>query len=270
MDIITNAINNILFHIDDTILNDAFSDPRRNYGRRMQSLESLITEQVIYMKVKPDLDNIGGVSIQLDLQGIKYDQLEDYSRVYYIPNKLTQGRVISQASRVSLAALHKINHDFGHSSSNMMRMNTMERSTQSIITSNSPIANMANANVEVLSDNMIKLSDYQSFTSPIWLECLLSYDDSLSEIQRPYYQDFAELVLLATKAFISRKLRLRLDKTRLDGGRDFNEYKNIVDEYRDAGESYTIMLNEKFGKILLLNDHGRRQKMIARSGKLRV
>lgn len=270
MDVIANAINHVMFEIDETILNDAFKSKKSFYGRRLQSIESRIEEEVIRKKVKQDLDNLGGVSIQIPLNGIPFEKLADYTRIYHIPKTKTMGRTISHVNRVSLYTASNFGTNAYGESYKLQRMSPVERSIQSVVTSHRPMPNMTNAEVEILSDNVVKINDYQNFATNMILECMIGFSDGLSEIKRVYYQDFAELVLWAVKAYIFRSLRLSLDKTRLEGGRDLGVYKEIVEEFRDANEAYRDLLNEKWSKILLLNDQSRKQKHILRSGKIRT
>jgi len=270
MDVITNAINSIIYEIPEEILEDAFKGKRQRYGRRLQSIESTIREQVIEKRIKPDLENLGGLSIVLPLDGVHYDKLSDYSRIYTIPKSLTQGRSISQVMRVSLNVTSNYAERIPGQSNSAITVSPYARSIQSVIASHQPIPNITNAEVELLGDNVVKINDYANFSVDICLECLLSFTPELTEIKRPYYVDFARLATLACKAFIYKNLRLRLDKTRLEGGRDFGEYKAIVEEMSDANQMYNDLLDEKWGKILILNDQNRKQKSIMRAGKFKV
>lgn len=269
MDAITHAINDVLYEIPEDILNDAFIDRKSRYMRKPQSLNSAIQEKVIDRKIKPDFDNIGGVSVIIDLNGVPYEKLSNYERIYTVPRSKTLGRVISQVLRVGMNITSNYQERaFGQSSAGF-NVSPVERSIQSVISAHNPLPNISNAEVEILGDNVFKVNDYQNFTTDISLECLISYTKELSELKRPYYRDFSILVVLAVKAYIYKELSLKLDRTRLEGGRDFGRYKEIVDEYRDANQMYSDLLDEKWSRLLLLNDQNRKQKHIMRAGKLR-
>lgn len=269
MDAITHAINDVLYEIPEEILNDAFIDRKSRYMRKPRSLAAAIQETIIDRKVKPDLDNIGGVLVTIDLMGVPYDVLSNYERIYTIPKSKTLGRVISQVLRVGMNITSNYQDSYAGRPSGSFGIAPVERSAQSVISSHSPIPNISNAEVESLGDNVFKVNDFEAFTSDLSLECLVGYTKELTEIKRAYYRDFAILVGLAVKAYIYKELSLKLDRTRLEGGRDFGRYKEIVDEYRDANQMYSDLLDEKWGRILILNDQGRKQKHIMRSGKLK-
>jgi hypothetical protein len=269
MDAVTHAINDVKYEIPEEILNDAFIDRRSRYMRRPQSLDAAIRETIIDRRIKPDLDNLGGVMVVIDLNGVPYEKLSNYERIYTIPRSKTMGRTISQVLRVGMNVTSNYQERIPGQSSASFQISPVERSIQSVVASHNPIPNISNAEVEMLGDNTFKINDYQNFTTDISLECLISYTKELSELKRPYFRDFSQLVVLAVKAYIYKELSLKLDRTRLEGGRDFGRYKEIVDEYRDANQMYNDLLDEKWAKLLLLNDQNRKQKHIIRAGSIR-
>jgi hypothetical protein len=113
---------------------------------------------------------------------------------------------------------------------------------------------------------ILKINDYQNFSGDMTLRCLIGYSEEFAELKKPYYGLFADLVVFATKAFIFKNLSLEVDMAKLSGGREFGRYKEFIDDYRDANEQYQTLLEEKFTKILLLNDQNRKDRHLLRAG----
>lgn len=271
MNAIEHALNRLKFSdIPKEILEDGFRKKEQRWGRRRKSVESEIRDELIANLIKPDLDSIGGVALEIPLSGLAYDKLEDYSRIYVIPRHMTLGREIVQVNRVSLNVTSNYSERVPGQSTQAFTVSPFERSIQSVNASHRPIPNITNAEVELLGDNVVKINDYQNFSVDITLECRVGYTDDLLEIKRPYYQDFAELVNVACKAYLYRELSLGLDRTRLEGGRDFGRYKEFVDQWSDHHQMYQDLLDQKWHRILLLNDQARKQKHIMRAGKVKI
>lgn len=271
MNAIEHAINRLLISdIPRLILEDGFKTEEDRYNRRRKTMESQIRDIIVSGIIKPDFDAIGGVMLQIGLNGLPFDKLGDFSRIYVIPSTLTLGRSIVQANRVALNITSNYAERSAGQSTTAWSVSPFERSVQSVMASNRPIPNITNAEVEILGDNVIKINDYQNFSADIHLECRIGYSDDLIEIKKPYYQDFTELLKIAVKAYLYRELALKIDRTRLEGGRDFGRYRDFVEQWADAGQMYQDLIDQKWYQILLLNDPARKNKHIMSSGKFRV
>ena len=271
MNAIEHALNRLKFSdIPSQILEDGFQKKEQRWARRRRSIDGEIREQLIDNLIKPDLETIGGVMLEIPLSGVPYEKLEDYSRIYVIPKHMTLGRDIVQVNRVSLNVTSNYAERIPGQSTQAFTVSPFERSIQSVTASHRPIPNITNAEVELLGDNVVKINDYQNFSVDITLECRIAYSDDLIEIKKPYYQDFAELVNVACKSYLYRELALSLDRTRLEGGRDFGRYKEFVDQWSDHHQMYQDLLDKKWHNILLLNDQARKQKHIFRAGRVKI
>lgn len=268
MDAFTFAIRHVLNQdIPDRILMDAFIPKNDRLRRVSRSIEQAIREEVIEKKVMPDIASIGGVMVDVNLAGLRWDMRPNYERIYKIPYALTFNREIVQVLKTTLNVTSNFAERQPGLTQNTNFVAPIERSGQRVINSWRPVPNIANAQVEVLNDNVLKIRDFQNFTSDTTLTCLVAYSSDFSELSRPYYQDFCELVLAATKVVIFRKLDLEIEQFKLDGGRELGRYRERVDEYRDAFEVYKTLLNEKWSKILILMDDQRGMIHTKRAGR---
>lgn len=271
MDAFTYALRKICnSDIPDQILQDAFISRQQRQRRVLRSIEECIREDIFQKRVLPDLNAVGGVALDLNLTGLPYDMLANYERVYRIPLFKTFNRPINQVLSVSLNVTSNFAERQPGQTNNTTFVTPIERSNQRVVNSWRPIPNISNAHVELLGDNVIKIRDYQNFSSDMTLRCLVEYSPEFTELKKVYYEDFAQLALLATKSHIYRTLSLEVDMAKLSGGREFGRYKEFIDDYRDCFESYETQLNERWTRILLLNDQQRKDSHILRAGHTRA
>ena len=125
---------------------------------------------------------------------------------------------------------------------------------------NSPIPQVSTANVRLIATNTILISDVVPRTGDLFLRCMLTGDAELTFITPPFYDLFAEFVVLATKAYIYRKLNISLDLGQLVAGQSLGRIREVVDSYSDAEQSYKDFRKEKLGKLLFLNDPDRMRR----------
>jgi hypothetical protein len=271
MDAITFALRRVVnSDIPDLILEDAFISKQSRMQRRPASMEDNIREKVIMRRVIPDLNILGGVSVDINLAGMPFELLTNFQRIYRIPFHLTQNREITQVINVTLNVTSNYGDMRPGSNTNNVYVTPIERAASRVVDSWRPIPNITNAQIEILGDNVLKINDFQNFSGDMTLRCLIKYSDELEELKKPYYGIFADLVVLATKAYIYKNLSLEIDMAKLSGGREFGRYKEFIDDYRDANEQYQTLLDEKAGKMLLLNDQNRKDRHILRSGHTRA
>ena len=270
MDAFQHAIDYVKWEIPEEILEDAIIDKRSRFRRTPGNLDDRIRSKIIKERVMRDLENIGGVGIQIILNGLPFTKLSTYERIYRIPITYTQGRLIVRASKVVLNVTSNYAERVPGQSHRSIYVSPIERSVQSVIASHRSVPNISNTDVEILGDNVLKIQDYYNFSSDIMLDCHIQYSHDFHELPRAYWNDFADLVTAATKMYTYKQLSLRLDKTRLEGGRDYGRYKEYVEEFRDANQVYRQLIDEKWGVITTLADSHSKNKHILNSGKIKV
>lgn len=271
MDAFTYAIRRVQnSDIPDELLNDAFIDRDARVRRTSRSVFEAIREEVIIKRVMPDLSKVGGVQVDVRLNGIPYAIFPDNERIYTIPLEKTMNRVITNALGIYLNVTSNFADRHPGQTFSPQYVAPIERSVKRVINSYRPIPYINNVRIEIESDNVIRIRDYQNFSPDSTLRCLVEYSETFSELKVAYYPDFANLVALATKAYIFRKLALMVDRAKLDGGRELGRYREFLDQYSEMFASYEQLLNEKWAKILLLNDQQRNEAHVARSGHIRT
>ena len=270
MDAVSFAINSVMNgDIPTRILEDAFLDRRDRYRRSPISIEEAIREKVWNKRVRNDLNALGGVYVDINLAGLPYEILPNYDRIVRIPLHRTNNRPMLEALRVTLNVTANYAERNPGQTPNWSSYSPVEQSVRRVIRSNRPIPLIGNAHVELLSDNCIRFSDVQSFRGDVTLTARCEVSDDFSSLGRPYLPDLAELMEAATKMVIYRELDLAIDQAKLDGGRELGKYRERIDDYRDAAQTYKDLLNSKWSKILILGDQQRNDTHILRAGRTR-
>lgn len=271
MDVITYCTRKITrSDIPRAILEDAFLGNRVRMRREPETIESRFKEEIMYNIVREDLNAMGGTEITLCLNGIPYQKLSNYQRIYKVPTRLTGGRRITQAHFAMLNLTSNFSETLPNTQTGIYYRSSIDNSSQRVVNNNMPIPNRMNAEIEILGDNVIKINDWQNFTSDMNIVCLLAYSENLIEIKDAYFPVIAKMSNLATKAFCYRELALLVDKTRLEGGREFGRYREFIDEWRDTQQQYDEYLDSDVQRVMVLADQNRKQRHLQSIGKITV
>lgn len=241
MNAIDSALRLIEAEIPQAILDAAFiSNDQRRYNTAT-SVTDEITEKVIRKFVLPDLNKFGP-SIDINLTNVPYTYLDDYTRVFVIPESRTEGRNITD---VTFAATSVFPGSYGNQAlrySHQTSRSGLLNAAEHIVASNSPIPNIMSADVKIAGPNTVSIRDPAQFRSDLQLRCTMEYSDNLGEIRPAFFVHTDKLIYFAVRRYIFNQLALSLDLTRMDYGRDFSRFKDIVDEMSDAGQLYQEQL----------------------------
>lgn len=263
---IPTALNEIRSQIPPAILERAFLDKVRHYATSPANLDALIRSEVLEKRVLPNCNLVGGVQAVLDLSGIVRDEPDSRTSIYCIPPEYLQGRDIVSA--------HSVSYGFGYSNSygnyNPMfdAMQAQGCGNAGILTAASALwsayANMpiiATARTQIIGVNTVMIQDQIRIPGRAWLFCVLAHDSQMTNIQPASYMRFAELCVLATKAYIYNTQIVELNMGAIAGGYDLGIIKDIISEYADANQNYLDALSERWRKTSILNDQA--QSLIA-------
>lgn len=103
----------------------------------------------------------------------------------------------------------------------------------------------------LLSGDLVKLMTSQ-WTNIRWvLNCRLSYDENLTNLNTSAIEPFADLCVYATQAYIYTNVVISLDKAFIQGGYQIGQFKNIIDSYADANQHYNEQLQQVVGGTML-------------------
>lgn len=269
---ITFALRKIHIAIPKRILDVAFTpDAYQRFSRdlfRADALDYQITQQIINGIVRPDCDAFGAELTDIRLDGVVPEPISADAYLLYIPKELTNNRSITSVLSLNFMSMNMMNNPvMGGYASGMMNTNCQNKIkpvSETLGKALAPMMVTETANVRLIGENTVLVEDIvRPMSGNASLRCVLTMDEDFSSLQRPAWIKFAELCVLATKAFIYNKLVLEIDQAQLVAGRNLGEFKSIVDGYSDANELYNTFLQEQWGKIQYMSDAKRMNRHIA-------
>ena len=259
---IEKAIDEVQYVIPEEVLRLAFTFRQPYQFHGAVSIPVMIREQVIDRRVRQDIDLKGLTKQTIPLAGLEQEWLDKYNLVIRIPMERTNGRSISSCISLVFGQVGSYGFNYGLAANNFTLNGENARSVltdglNNLAAAVAPIPQVSTANVKLIGENTILVTDVIPFHYEFYLNCLMAGDSELSQITPPYYNLFAEFVVLATKAFVYRKLNIALDEAALIGGQALGRIREVVDSYSDAEQSYQDFRKEKLSKLLVLNDRER-------------
>ena len=264
MNAIQYALNSLRHSIPEGILQLTFAPKNitqptsRWRGNNDQySIDYAIRDKVIEGRVNIDCNLIGGTEANIDLTRLNYQQPDAATRIYTVPRELTQGRRIVSIRYLAYMSHHGV-PAYGHGETNQLNsaVTDMMRAHMQL-----PI--VATANCSVLGDNVVMIrDDIQHFTSQYVLVCLLENDAAMNNLNPGAYMQYAELVGLATKAYIYTHTALPMDQGMLYAGMSLGRVREIIDGYADANEQYKEHYNTVWRKVSFTNDRPRMNEFV--------
>ena len=273
MSAVQTALRKIKFEIPEAVLNLAFRD-RKYFNEAFQPpIESRIRSAIIDGQVLPDCNLVGGTQLTIPLTGIVYQTINEYTRIYKVPKSETSGLSITSVLSVTWGVTGSTaNSPFTMSQSMDIAggvgcgSSPMLSAAQNVMAALSPLPNLWTANVFLISENTIAIRDYIPTDGPLWLRCMVSNDPELNNIHPKSQPYFAQLCVMAAKAYIYNNLDITLDEGAIHGGYELNRVRTTVDGYSDAIDNYNDFLNNDWRRIAFLNDPESKIRAIKRLG----
>lgn len=281
------AIAEIRSVIPDEILELAFI-PKTKYKLSRsrftpKSIDSQIYFSVINERVRRHVDSQGAKQITIPLSGLKFEEVEmgnGQAWTCHIPKRLTGGRTITHVISVHVGMVGTGAGFLGGGSVSQFGLGVSTRSTNNacgndihlasareIIDASKPMDMNFTSNVYLIDENTIMVEDRMPISN-LELRCQVSSDEEFSFIQGAHVAVFAELCLLATQAYIYKKLSIVSDKAILDGGMDLGSVKEWIDKFADSNEQFNELVKGRWAKIQKMSDKPRHNRWLNMKGAL--
>lgn len=260
---VDHAVNRVMNTIPRQILEDAFGQPsvqryRKNHEFISQipvSVEARIISEVIDARVRPDSDLNGSKMIDVLMSQVTVKQFANYTWVIYIPDEATGGCTVTQFMGIYIMAQDYLsNTNFP-----WLGQNTMSHGAQGLVSTYGSIPAIASENGHLIARNTLEINDMNVVRTGGMLRLKVESDPAMSHLKPGSWQAFSELVLWATKSYIYRTLVLSMGMAQLQTGYQLGVYKDTVDGYQDAEESYQDYLKSTWRRVSQLNDPKRRR-----------
>lgn len=270
MQCIENALLEVYAQIPPQVLQLAFIDKHRKMRGVPLSLDAIITDTIINKRVSKDVNFVGGQEVVIPLFQLKPERPDPYSYLYRIPKDLTNGRSITSCLSVIYYmannwAMYSNGTSVSGNNYNVKNQGAgvLHQQAKALIDVNGPIPVISTANTIVLGENVILINDYSGLVVTGGARCLVGYDPQFSTIVDGAKNRFAELVVLATKAWIYNNVIVPIDVNELVAGSELGVVKTIIERYEDAEEKYQE-LRKTWRKVATLSDPVRKQRYIRR------
>ena len=264
MNPIVKAVQDAMYVIPEEILTEVFIPKYNGYNANAASLEEQIISTVIRPRVIPDGSIAKGEHMFINMADVKPKFIDEWRIVYEIPERKLFGKTILSVIDVGYAPYNGAPGSYGNvygGVGSAYSQDVMTATTQ-MVAANSAVPNVSTAKVEIIGDNVIVIEDSQRYNSAYTLSCYVTDNNYLNKIDPRYYEYFSTLVEYAVKAHIYRKLRIRLDRGRIEGGTTIGAFLEIVNEYADAETNYREFLRTKWAKAMFMTEGARYMRFI--------
>lgn len=259
MNIIVKAVQDAMYVIPEEILREAFIPKHNNWAAPAVSLEEQIQALVIRPRVVPDASIAKGEHMLIRLGDITPQFIDDWRCIYEIPARKLLGRTILSVIDVSYSPYSGGIGSFGYAYGGVgpMFSNDIGTATTQMVEASSAIPNVATARVELIGVNTILIEDAQRYNTAYQLNCYVTDDNYMNKIDPRDYEYFSTLVEYAVKAYVYRKLRIRIGKAFIEGGSELGQFKETVDEYADSETNYRTFLKTIWSKTAFMSNRPR-------------
>ena len=249
MDNITRCLDDLKYVFPKTLLDLAFLDS----NRRMQTVNSGITNTIMYAKVLRDMELTGGVFKVINLRDCKVTYIGQNDLLVEVPSHILSGRKILSA--LVLTELYEDENTLtgqiwshsGYTVSKNGPMNPIVDSTRGYRVDYNP---------------RIELIDYNSFyvygvgysISSLAANVQLSNPSiSLNGFDVKYYDVFKELTIYAIQAYIYMLWDDVMDRAFVRSGQRLETFNDKISTYSEANSLYNSKL-KKWKKISKATD----------------
>jgi hypothetical protein len=259
MNPLVKALDDIEFEIPPEILKAFFTQADFYMCSSPVSMRTRLQEAIIDAKVLVDMDIVGGTEAYIPLDGqVTSEYIDQYTVMYHIPEELTQNRPIRQIYSVHFGIL-------GYSvASGVMRYpeSAMGGEMRKVLDSALRTPPAATSYINLINHNtFIVKYTYLPYTAA-FLRCRLGNDEALTFIRPQAILDFAELCVLATKAYIFNTYRVKIGQAFLSGGQELGVFGDAVNEWSSALEDYKLALKKWKNVAQNFNDPESRRRTL--------
>ena len=250
MNAITYALKQLSYYISPEMLELGFIRDEDRRGFIPVSVESKVRSIIIDGKVMVDCNLFHGTTMNIPLRGLPTNRLNDYSVVYEIPKSMTGGRRIMSALSVSYGGTYPVSAAYY----NYPTSSQLMQAAGQLANSHSPIPLVSSAGVNLVGENTVQITDSAIIPHELWLNCRVENDSQMNHLQPANYESFAQLVILATKAWLYHNLKIKLDVGRIHGGMELGRLREELDSFSEANREYKEHLDEEFSQVSVMND----------------
>jgi len=272
------AIQQAVYSIPHELLVEGFFN--RTDGFRPPDLvvnpEEAIRREIYYGRVLPALNMVAGECVAVPLYNLPIERYMGNMVVISIPKDRTNNRSIVSADVVSFLPWSTLSNWYvnnGNARSyqgtlgvNNTQLTSGTAASMAVLQSYSTIPWAGTASVELLADNVIRYPDTYLYSNQGYLKCYLEMNDQLQNVSPRLAHKLGTYITLATKSFLWRTLAVKVNQGKLQGGYELGVFKEILDDYRDAEQSFLDMTPSIQRAFLTADPHTRKDLLRLQMG----
>ncbi len=236
--------------IPESILKIAFRDEWLD-SKAPVTLESRILQWVIKERVIRDMNLVQGEEVQVPLDDLSPYITDDYVVVYTIPPERTNYREILSVSHVSYIPYGSNIGWRGNEGLSRPTWggNDLMTAANQVFDSVSSMPYIQTAKVDIVGQNTIRITDRNRRQQSYMLTCYVANDGYLNNITPHAYPLFAEVCLLAVKAWIYRRMVTEIGEFFLQRGKEMGIVKDIIMDWKDAAAEYKLKIDTEWRAV---------------------
>lgn len=261
MNCVDYAINRVMSSdVDPYLLDLAFTQLNGNFTGNWynmvgaHTLEANLRDKVIHRTVLPACNVNGGTTEFIDLSGSRITDKGNSVIEVNVPDILTGGRKIVSVNEIYLGTMSSATGALGvgYTSDMTCGQGVISDATQSLVDTLTPnrSMNLTFTNVRMTGNNCFAIFGMNTSGYTLTAKVIMEYDEGLSSISTRHYEYFAELVELATKAYIYRTCRRPTGEAVMRSGVPLEDIREDINEYRDSWNLYKEYLKETWTKCM--------------------
>jgi len=223
------------------ILNLVFMDFNRA-NTLPRSLDYEIKKNILHEWVLADCNLVGGIQAIVDITGIRREETKG-GLLIYVGFGPTSGKLITSVLSIG----------YGYSSYFALAPGISSALTEPTQTSDTRI--------ELVGENLVYVEGFVGINITN-LRCVLENDKDFNNISPRSLVKLAHMAVLATKAYIYNKARVKFGTATIINGIDMPQIIDTVNSYSDSMEMYRDMLVNVWTKINIMNDRISRNRLV--------
>lgn len=262
---IVYALNHVRNFIPPEILNKVFVSNINHNNLIPMDVSSIIKEKIIANMVLPTMNLVTGVQERINLSNIQPMYSDMTSMAIQVPKSLTQGKSILSTLSVEYGtSLYGTTMTYpGHS------VNQLQGAANVLLDSSAGVKISSTANVFLVGENTIMIREGIRWSGNLTLVCYLENDSELNSLPPRAYVMFAEIVELATKAYIYNHTVVLMDRAQIYAGHELGAFRDIIYNWSDCGQQFMEKIKTDWSKSMFLaDDHTKRTLVRLSFGKL--
>lgn len=262
---IAKAMSEIIADIPRELLALTFQANEYNVINPSLSITDAIRRTVLVPRVLVDINLVGGIEAVVPVHNLSREYPENGVVVFDVPPSLVQFRMIMSCLSVSynnIAGMTSNTSGGSYPIGMVTPTSDGARAAMGLLNGVSSLPIAGTASIDMVGPYTVRVRDQNRWQMISHLRLYLSNDENLENLPPRVWPTFAELVLLATKAYIYRHLRVRIGKTFMVGGQELTVLSDIVSEYADANQMYKTYLKEVWSKVAKMIDGPTHERII--------